>query len=194
MRPVTSIVGTAVPLERSNIDTDQIIPSDWLKRIERTGFEEGLFSEWRQDPNFVLNDQKYAGAKILIAGENFGIGSSREHAVWALQQYGFEAVISPSFGDIFANNASKNGLVTITFDSESCSELIKTVKADASSEISIDVQSEQLNVEQNGINFDFKLAPAVKSRLIQGLDDIAISLQEEQKIADYEARRPSWLR
>ena len=127
MKPVEMVVGTVAPLERSNIDTDQIIPSDWLKRIERTGFEKGLFSQWRQDSTFVLNNPKFRNANILLAGANFGIGSSREHAVWALQQYGFEAIISPSFGDIFANNSSKNGLVTIQLPQDQCDRLFKIV-------------------------------------------------------------------
>ncbi len=193
MKPVTSVTGTAVPLERTNIDTDQIIPSDWLKRIERTGFEDGLFSEWRQDPDFVLNDSTYSEASILIAGANFGIGSSREHAVWALQQYGFAAVIAPSFGDIFANNASKNGLVTITLEQSNCDQLVGAVKASPQTELNIEIANEQLSFGQGEQVLNFTLNRDVKSRLLEGLDDIAISLKDDQKISDYEAKRQPWL-
>ena len=193
MKPVTSVTGTAVPLERTNIDTDQIIPSDWLKRIERTGFEAGLFSEWRQDPDFVLNDSTYSEASILVAGANFGIGSSREHAVWALQQYGFAAVIAPSFGDIFANNASKNGLVTITLEQSNCDQLVGAVKASPQTELNIEIANEQLSFGQDGQVLSFSLDRDVKSRLLEGLDDIAISLKDDQKISDYEAKRQPWL-
>lgn len=193
MKPVTSVTGTAVPLERTNIDTDQIIPSDWLKRIERTGFEAGLFSEWRQDPDFVLNDSTYSEASILVAGANFGIGSSREHAVWALQQYGFAAVIAPSFGDIFANNASKNGLVTITLEQSNCDQLVGAVKASPQTELNIEIANEQLSFGQGEQVLNFTLNRDVKSRLLEGLDDIAISLKDDQKISDYEAKRQPWL-
>lgn len=193
MKPVTSVTGTAIPLERTNIDTDQIIPSDWLKRIERTGFEAGLFSEWRQDPDFVLNDSTYSEASILVAGANFGIGSSREHAVWALQQYGFAAVIAPSFGDIFANNASKNGLVTITLEQSNCDQLVGAVKASPQTELNIEIANEQLSFGQDGQVLSFSLDRDVKSRLLEGLDDIAISLKDDQKITDYEAKRKPWL-
>ena len=138
MKPVRIIEGTAVPLDRSDVDTDQIIPSDWLKRVERTGFEKGLFSEWRDDQNFILNDESYASARILIAGPNFGTGSSREHAVWAIQQAGFDAVISPRFGPIFRNNATKNGLVPIEIDSEINKRLILEVTANADLFFAID--------------------------------------------------------
>ena len=123
MKPVHIVQGTAVPLDRSDVDTDQIIPSDWLKRVERTGFEKGLFSEWRDDPNFVMNQDEYLGAKVLVAGANFGTGSSREHAVWAIQQYGFEAVVSPRFGPIFKNNSTKNGLVAVEGPKRSANNL-----------------------------------------------------------------------
>ena len=186
------VVGTVAPLERSNIDTDQIIPSDWLKRIERTGFEKGLFSQWRQDSTFVLNNPKFRNANILLAGANFGIGSSREHAVWALQQYGFEAIISPSFGDIFANNSSKNGLVTIQLPQDQCDRLFKIVGNDPEAELSINIANEQITVPTANLELDFSLDPAVKTRLIEGLDDIAISLAAEDKITAYEANRASW--
>jgi 3-isopropylmalate/(R)-2-methylmalate dehydratase small subunit len=153
MEKVISITGTAVPLDRSDVDTDQIIPSDWLKRVERTGFEKGLFSEWRDDRDFVLNEEQYQGAVILLAGPNFGTGSSREHAVWALQQYGFQAVVSPRFGPIFRNNALKNGLV--------CVEVTEAV--------------------------------SIVHRLLEGLDDIGLTLKHEPEITTFEATRPDWM-
>jgi len=130
MKAVRIVQGTAVPLDRTDVDTDQIIPSDWLKRVERTGFEKGLFSEWRDDRDFVLNQEQYSGANILIGGLNFGTGSSREHAVWAIQQYGFDAVISPRFADIFRNNCTKNGLVPVTVSDEVNEQLMRAVEAD----------------------------------------------------------------
>ena len=157
MKPVRKITGTALPLDRSDVDTDQIIPSDWLKRVERTGFEQGLFSEWREDPAFVLNDPRFAGARILVAGPNFGTGSSREHAVWAIQQYGFEAVISPRFGDIFRNNATKNGLVPVQVGDEVARSLLDRVADDPSIEITVDV--EQLTVSAPDRRCERRLPP-----------------------------------
>jgi 3-isopropylmalate/(R)-2-methylmalate dehydratase small subunit len=145
MEAVRVITGTAVPLDRSDVDTDQIIPSDWLKRIERTGFGKGLFSEWRDDRNFVLNQAQYAGANILIAGPNFGTGSSREHAVWALEDYGFKAVVSPRFGDIFRNNATKVGLLPVQLPADVAEQLLRAVEADPTLEITIDVERRTLS-------------------------------------------------
>ena len=139
MEPVITITGTAVPLDRSDVDTDQIIPSDWLKRVERTGFGKGLFSEWREDPEFVLNLPQFGGANILVAGPNFGVGSSREHAVWAIMDYGFAAVIAPRFGDIFRNNSAKNGLVPVVLPAEVATQLLRAVEADPNLEITIDL-------------------------------------------------------
>jgi 3-isopropylmalate/(R)-2-methylmalate dehydratase small subunit len=139
MKPISILEGRAVPLERSDVDTDQIIPSDWLKRVERTGFGRGLFSEWRDDPNFVLNQASYAGATILIAGPRFGTGSSREHAVWALMDYGFAAVIAPSFGDIFRNNSSKQGFVTVELAPADVDELTRLIKDEPSRLVVIDI-------------------------------------------------------
>jgi 3-isopropylmalate/(R)-2-methylmalate dehydratase small subunit len=139
MEPVIVVTGTAVPLDRSDVDTDQIIPSDWLKRVERTGFGAGLFSEWRDDRDFVLNSEHYTGANILVAGPNFGTGSSREHAVWAIMDYGFQAVISPRFADIFRNNCTKNGLVPVQVDPEVGAQLLRAVEADPALEITIDI-------------------------------------------------------
>ena len=146
MKPVRVVEGRAVPLERSDVDTDQIIPSDWLKRVERTGFGRGLFSEWRDDPDFVLNRPDYVGASILVAGPRFGIGSSREHAVWALMDYGFEAVIAPSFGDIFVNNASKQGLVIVVLDAADVEELTALIKADTTRLVVVDVERRSVEV------------------------------------------------
>ncbi len=187
MKPVRIVQGTAVPLDRSDVDTDQIIPSDWLKRVERTGFEKGLFSEWRDEPSFVLNQEQYAGAKILVAGPNFGTGSSREHAVWAIQQYGFEAVISPRFGDIFRNNATKNGLVPVVVDAAVGEQLLGAIEDDPALELTIDVDRRTLEAPAIGLAVDFPLDDSVRERFLQGLDDIGITLQHEADIAAYEA-------
>ena len=187
MKPVRIVQGTAVPLDRSDVDTDQIIPSDWLKRVERTGFEKGLFAEWRDEPSFVLNQEQYAGAKILVAGPNFGTGSSREHAVWAIQQYGFEAVVSPRFGDIFRNNSTKNGLVPVVVDATVGEQLLRAVAADPTLELTIDVDRRTLEAPAIGLAVDFPLDDAVRERFLQGLDDIGLTLQHESDIAAYEA-------
>jgi len=193
MEPVQIIHGTAVPLDRSDVDTDQIIPSDWLKRVERTGFEKGLFAEWRDDRDFVLNQAHHAGANILLAGPNFGTGSSREHAVWAIHQYGFRAVISPRFGDIFRNNATKNGLVPVQLSAEGARTLMDAVIAEPALEIVIDVDLR--TVEAQGIDFleSFPLDDAIRHRFLHGLDDIALTLEHEGDITAYEATRPSWM-
>ena len=193
MKPVRTITATALPLDRSDVDTDQIIPSDWLKRVERTGFEEGLFSEWREDPDFVLNDPRFAHARILVAGPNFGTGSSREHAVWAIQQYGFEAVISPRFGDIFRNNATKNGLVPVQVSEEVARSLLDFVAASPSIEITIDVEELTVLCLVAGIQVDFPLDGAVQHRLLNGLDDIGLTLAHNNAIDAFETARPSWM-
>lgn len=193
MEPVRIIEGTAVPLDRSDVDTDQIIPSDWLKRVERTGFGRGLFSEWRDDPDFVLNDERYAGATVLIAGTNFGTGSSREHAVWAIQQYGFAAVVAPRFGDIFSNNSTKNGLVTVRVSDELGRRLLDAVTEDPTIEIVIDVDRRVIEVPSLGITESFPLADSVRHRFLEGLDDIGLTLAHEEKITAYEATRPAWM-
>jgi 3-isopropylmalate/(R)-2-methylmalate dehydratase small subunit len=193
MEPVNVITGTAVPLDRSDVDTDQIIPSDWLKRVERTGFEQGLFSEWREDPDFVLNQAHHAGANILLAGPKFGTGSSREHAVWAIHQYGFRAVISPRFGDIFRNNATKNGLVPVELSETGARTLMDAVIADPALEITVNVELKV--VEAEGIDFlePFPLDDAVQHRFLHGLDDIGITLQHAEAITAFEATRPAWM-
>ncbi|MFW2382854.1 MAG: 3-isopropylmalate dehydratase small subunit [Acidimicrobiales bacterium] len=187
MKAVQIVTGTAVPLDRSDVDTDQIIPSDWLKRVERTGFEKGLFSEWKDDPAFVMNDERFAGATILLAGPNFGVGSSREHAVWAIQQSGFGAVISPRFGDIFRNNSTKNGLVPVVLAPDEVRTLMEAVDTNPELELTIDVA--RRTVEAPAIGFDavFPLDAATQERFLQGLDDIGLTLRHEAEITAYEA-------
>lgn len=193
MEAVRIVTGTAVPLDRSDVDTDQIIPSDWLKQVERTGFEKGLFSEWRDDRDFVLNQEQYAGASILLAGPNFGTGSSREHAVWAIQQYGFKAVVSPRFGDIFRNNSTKNGLVPVVVSPEVGEQLMRAVEADPGLEITIDVERRTLEVPALGLSIEFPLDDSVRHRFLEGLDDIGLTLRKVDSISSYEADRPAWL-
>ncbi|HLL51852.1 MAG TPA: 3-isopropylmalate dehydratase small subunit [Thermomicrobiales bacterium] len=194
MEPIRVITGTAAPLDRSDVDTDQIIPASWLKRVERTGFGIGLFSAWREnDPDFVLNRPEYAGASILVAGPNFGIGSSREHAVWALTDYGFRAVISPRFGDIFRNNATKTGLLPIVVSPEFSEALMRAVDADPGLVITIDVAEGWISAPGAGLDTDFPLDEFTRHRLLEGLDDIGISLQHADKITAFEARRPDWM-
>lgn len=193
MEPVRIISGTAVPLERSDVDTDQIIPSDWLKRVERTGFGKGLFAEWRDDRDFVLNKPEYAGATILVAGPNFGTGSSREHAVWALTDYGFQAVVSPRFGDIFRNNATKTGLVPVQVDAATGQALLDAVRNDPSLELTIDIERRTISAPAAGIEAEFPLDDFTQHRLLEGLDDIGITLQHGDDIDAFELRRPAWL-
>ncbi|MEO6627854.1 MAG: 3-isopropylmalate dehydratase small subunit, partial [Aquihabitans sp.] len=187
MEAVHIVTGTAVPLDRSDVDTDQIIPSDWLKQVARTGFEKGLFSEWRDDRDFVLNQEEYAGATILVAGSNFGTGSSREHAVWAIQQYGFRAVVSPRFGDIFRNNSTKNGLVPVVVAPEVGEQLLRAIEADPTLEITIDVERRTLEAPAIGLLVEFPLDASVQHRFLEGLDDIALTLRQVGDIATYEA-------
>ncbi|MGB7053169.1 MAG: 3-isopropylmalate dehydratase small subunit [Acidimicrobiales bacterium] len=193
MKAVRIVVGRGVPLDRSDVDTDQIIPSDWLKRVERTGFGAGLFSEWRDDREFVLNKEEYAGATILVAGPNFGTGSSREHAVWALQDYGFEAVVSPRFGDIFRNNCTKAGLVPILVDEATGRSLLDAIAADPAAEFTIDVERGRLEVPAHGIEVEFPLDEFTRLRLINGWDDIGLTLRYEDEIDRFEESRPDWL-
>jgi 3-isopropylmalate/(R)-2-methylmalate dehydratase small subunit len=193
MKQVRIVSGRGVPLRRSDVDTDQIIPAEWLKRVERTGFEKGLFSTWRDDRNFVLNDERYAGASILVAGPSFGVGSSREHAVWALQQYGFDVVIAPSFSDIFRNNCAKNGLVPVVLGNEAVESLWAAIEADPHTEITVDVERLSVEVPSRGLTFAFALDASTRERFLNGLDDIGITLANESAIGDYESRRPAWL-
>ena len=193
MEPVHIIQGTAVPLDRSDVDTDQIIPSDWLKRVERTGFEKGLFSEWKDDPEFVLNDEAYSAASILIAGPNFGTGSSREHAVWAIQQAGFKAVISPRFGPIFKNNSTKNGLVPVEVETKVGNRLLEEVQRQPLLEFVIDIERALVEIPEINFEFGFPLDQSVKERLLNGLDDISITLANETSISRFEESRLAWL-
>ncbi len=193
MKEVRIHTGRGVPLTRSDVDTDQIIPSDWLKRVERTGFGRGLFSEWRDEPSFVLNDERFAGATILVAGSNFGVGSSREHAVWALMDYGFGVVISPRFGDIFRNNSTKNGLVPVVLSAATVDQLHAALELDPEMEIVIDVERRVVEVPSLGIVESFPLDDPTRHRFLHGLDDIGISLTHEADITAYEQGRPSWM-
>jgi 3-isopropylmalate/(R)-2-methylmalate dehydratase small subunit len=191
MEPVRRIVGRALPLARADVDTDQIIPSHWLKRLERTGYGPGLFEAWRKDPAFVLNDPRYGGAVVLLAGANFGCGSSREHAVWAILDAGFRAVIAPSLADIFRNNALRNGLVPIEIEADSVEKLVDAVRRDPATAIAIDV--ERSTVQAPGIRATFALDEFSRTRLLEGLDDIAVTLRHETDIGAFEATRPGWL-
>jgi 3-isopropylmalate/(R)-2-methylmalate dehydratase small subunit len=194
MRPIRGIAGTCVPLNRSDVDTDQIIPASWLKRVERTGFGVGLFSAWRErDPDFPLNRPEYAGASILVAGPNFGIGSSREHAVWALTDYGFQAVVTSRFGDIFRNNATKTGLVPVTVSPEFAEALMRAVEEDPSLVVEIDVAERWISAPAIGLAESFPMDDFTVHRLVEGLDDIGLTMRHEDKIAAYEANRAAWL-
>ncbi|HEX6399276.1 MAG TPA: 3-isopropylmalate dehydratase small subunit [Actinomycetota bacterium] len=191
MEPVRRVEGTAVPLDRSDVDTDQIVPARFLKRIERTGFGEFLFAEWRQDPGFVLNDPRYDGATILLAGANFGSGSSREHAPWALQDHGFRAVIAPSFADIFRNNCCKIGLLPVELPPGSVRALMDAVLDDPTTTIVVDLGS--LTVSAPGVQESFAFDDFRRWCLLEGYDDIDLTLRHADAIDAYEARRPSWL-
>ncbi len=192
MKAVRLISGRGVPLKRSDVDTDQIIPAEWLKRVERTGFEKGLFSTWRDDRNFVLNDERYAGASILVAGKSFGVGSSREHAVWAIQQGGFDAVIAPSFSDIFRNNCGKNGLIAAVLSEEIVNKLWSIIENDPTTEITVDVEQLVVEVPRTGLRETFEMNADTQNRFLNGLDDISISLQHGDEISRFETSRPTW--
>jgi len=193
MKKVSIISGRGVPLKRSDVDTDQIIPAEWLKRVERTGFEKGLFSTWRDDRNFVLNDERYVGASVLIAGPSFGVGSSREHAVWALQQGGFDAVIAPSFSDIFRNNCTKNGLLPIVLSEPTVNRIWAVIENDSTAEITIDLHRFTVEIPSAGITEKFDMDTETQQRFINGLDDISITLADADAISKFEASRPAWL-
>jgi 3-isopropylmalate/(R)-2-methylmalate dehydratase small subunit len=190
---VRIITGRGVPLVRSDVDTDQIIPSDWLKRVERTGFGAGLFSEWRENSDFVLNQERYDGARILVAGPNFGTGSSREHAVWALMDYGFAAVISPRFADIFRNNSGKMGLLAATVAEDAVHRLWEAIEEDPQLEIVVDVEHKRVAAPAIGLDVAFELDDFTQYRLLNGLDDIGLSLRHEDEIGAFERTRPSHL-
>jgi 3-isopropylmalate/(R)-2-methylmalate dehydratase small subunit len=193
MDPVRIVTGTAVPLARSDVDTDQIIPSDWLKKVERTGFGAGLFSEWRDERDFVLNLPQYAGASVLVTGANFGTGSSREHAVWAIMDYGFKAVVSSRFADIFRNNCTKNGLVPVTVPPAVAQQLLTAVEDDPALEITVDVDRRVLEAPAIGLAVEFPLDDATRERFLQGLDDIGLTLRHADAISAFEAGRPAWM-
>jgi 3-isopropylmalate/(R)-2-methylmalate dehydratase small subunit len=190
MEKFTTVTGVGVPLRRSAVDTDQIIPAVYLKRVTKTGFEDALFANWRQDPTFILNDEAYKGARVLVAGPNFGTGSSREHAVWALRDFGFDAVLSPKFGDIFRGNSGKQGLLTGQISEADCEKLWIAMEAQPGVELTVDL------VERHAVLGDlvvpFEVDDYIRWRLLEGLDDIALTLRNEQAITDFEARRASW--
>ena len=190
MQAFISHTGTAVPLRRSNVDTDQIIPAQYLKRVTRSGFEDGLFNAWRQDPQFVLNKPEYKSATILVAGPDFGTGSSREHAVWALQNYGFAAVLSSRFADIFRNNSLKGGLLTVILPQEVIEELWGLIEGAPAMEITVDLEARE--VRFNGKKVAFELDDYTRWRLMEGLDDIGLTLRKADEITKYEEKRPSF--
>ena len=191
MQPFTTHTGTAVALRRSDVDTDQIIPSDWLKRVERTGFGAGLFSEWREDPGFVLNRPVHEGASILVAGNNFGTGSSREHAVWALTDFGFRAVVSPRFADIFRSNSLKGGLLPVQLPEDVVARLQDLVEADPTTAVTVDLGTRELRAGE--LVASFPLDDFTRWRLMEGLDDIGLTLRHEADVTAFEASRPAWL-
>ncbi|MFJ6633112.1 3-isopropylmalate dehydratase small subunit [Streptomyces sp. NPDC091376] len=190
MEAFTTHTGRAVPLRRSNVDTDQIIPAHWLKKVTRDGFEDGLFEAWRRNDDFILNQPERQGATVLVAGPDFGTGSSREHAVWALQNYGFKAVVSSRFADIFRGNSLKNGLLTVVLPQETVDRLWEVTEADPNAEITVDL--ERREVRAAGITAGFELDENARWRLLNGLDDISLTLQNEADIAAYEAARPAF--
>jgi 3-isopropylmalate/(R)-2-methylmalate dehydratase small subunit len=191
MDTFTTHTGRAVPLRRSNVDTDQIIPAEYLKRVSRTGFADGLFKAWRDDPTFVLNDARYDGATVLIAGPDFGTGSSREHAVWALQDHGFRAVISPRFADIFRGNALKGGLLPVELSESDVTSLQDIVSADPTAEVTVDLVDRV--VRAPGVEVRFDIDDYKRWRLMEGLDDIGLTLTHADDIAAFESHRPAWM-
>jgi 3-isopropylmalate/(R)-2-methylmalate dehydratase small subunit len=191
MQKFTVLTGTAVPLRRSNVDTDQIIPAEYLKRITRHGFEDGLFAAWRHDPEFVLNRAEFEGASILIAGPDFGTGSSREHAVWALQDYGFTVVISSRFADIFRGNSGKGGLLTAQVSQDVVEQLWEAIEADPSLDVTVDLEAREIRAGSLVAAFD--VDDYVRWRLMEGLDDIGITLQSADAITEFESRRPAYM-
>jgi 3-isopropylmalate/(R)-2-methylmalate dehydratase small subunit len=193
MEPVHQVIGTGVPLDRADVDTDQIIPAEWLKRVERTGFGEGLFSAWRKSSDFVLNQSRYDGASVLVAGPNFGCGSSREHAPWALEDYGFRAIIAPSFADIFRGNCLKIGLLPVTLPAGTVERLMRALDDDPSVEIVVDVERRRVEAPAAGIDEEFPLDDFTQFRLLNGLDDIGLTLQHVDQITEHESGRPGHL-
>jgi len=190
MDAFTTHTGIGVPLRRSNVDTDQIIPAVYLKRVTRTGFEDGLFGAWRSDPDFVLNRPEYDGATVLVAGPDFGTGSSREHAVWALSDYGFRVVLSSRFADIFRGNSGKSGLLAAQLEQEAIESLWQVVEADPTTKVTVDLEARE--VRAGDLVLPFQIDDYTRWRLLEGLDDIGITLSHEDDIAAFEARRPAW--
>ncbi len=191
MEKFTTITTTAVPLKRSNVDTDQIIPANFLKRVTKTGFDDALFYHWRQDPDFVLNQPQFAGAEVLVAGPDFGTGSSREHAVWALRDYGFKVVLSPRFADIFRGNSGKQGLLAAQVEAADIERIWATLDADP--KVAITVSLEDRTVTVGDLVVPFQIDDYTRWRLLEGHDDISLTLRHEQEISDFEATRPSWM-
>jgi 3-isopropylmalate/(R)-2-methylmalate dehydratase small subunit len=193
MDPFTAHSGTVLPLRRSNVDTDQIIPAEYLKRVSRAGFGDGLFAAWREDPSFVLNQPAYDGATILVAGTDFGIGSSREHAVWALVDYGFRVVVAPRFGDIFRNNATKAGLLPVRLPEPDVAALQDAAEADPAAEVVVDLAGREVRNPAAGLTFPFEIDDYTRWRLMEGLDDIGLTLRYADDITAFEKSRPDWL-
>lgn len=190
MDKITTVSGIAVPLTRSNVDTDQIIPAQFLKRVTKTGFDDALFFQWRQDPDFVLNQPQFQNPSILVAGPDFGTGSSREHAVWALRDYGFQAVLSSRFGDIFRGNSGKQGLVAAELPEEAIEQLWAIIDGAPGIEISVDLVAK--TVTAGSLELPFEIDDYTRWRLLEGLDDIGLTLRDEASITEFEARRESW--
>ncbi len=191
MNPIHEITGTLAPLPRANVDTDQIMPKNYLKRVERTGYGQFVFAEWREDPTFVFNRPEYRGAKILVAGPNFGCGSSREHAPWGLQDWGLEAIVASSFADIFFNNCTKIGLLPVVLSEKECQYLIELAEADPAAEVTVDLP-EQTVTYSNQFEARFEIDPFTKWRLVEGLDDIGLTLRHADQISEFETTRPVW--
>ena len=191
MEKFTTFSGIAVPLKRSNVDTDQIIPAVYLKRITKTGFEDALFASWRNDPEFVLNDPAYKHGSVLVAGPDFGTGSSREHAVWALRDYGFKAVLSSKFADIFKGNSGKQGLIAGEITDEDTEKLWEAILSNPGVEITIDLV--QRTATLGDLTIEFSIDEYTRWRLLEGLDDIGLTLRDESSITDFESRRPNWM-
>ena len=191
MQKFTTVTGVAVPLRRSNVDTDQIIPAVHLKRVTRTGFEDALFAAWRLDPDFVINKKEYQGGRVLIAGADFGIGSSREHAVWALRDYGFDVVLSPRFGDIFRGNSGKQGLLAGQISEADAETLWTLIESAPGIELTVDLVSKTVRVGDLTVNFE--IDDYTRWRLLEGLDDIGLTLRDEARINEFEATREPWL-
>jgi 3-isopropylmalate/(R)-2-methylmalate dehydratase small subunit len=193
MEAFKRVQGQALPLDRADVDTDQIIPAKYLKLVERTGFGRFLFDSWRKDESFILNDPRYKGASILIAGPNFGCGSSREHAPWALEDYGFKVLIAPSFADIFRNNCAKIGLLTVVLPKDEVDILLRRAEEKPESEIVVDLEAQTVSAVGEGWDLHFDIDPFVKHCLINGLDDIGLTLQHEAEISAFEAKRPEFM-